>query len=198
MADFKSALDHTLQVEGGYVNNPKDLGGETYKGIARKYHPNWGGWKLIDAKKEASCFPRCLSRDQELQDEVSIFYKKNFWDVMSLDAFKSQAIAEEMFDTGVNTGWKKVAKWLQKSLNLLNREGKDYSDLVVDGAIGLRSVDAFDKYMKTERFSSRNREKNEKVLLKVLNYYQIDRYVEITEAREANESFFYGWIANRA
>lgn len=29
--------------EGGYSNDPIDLGGETYKGIARNAHPNWQG-----------------------------------------------------------------------------------------------------------------------------------------------------------
>lgn len=198
MADFKAALEHTLSVEGGYVNDPKDLGGETYKGIARKYHPNWGGWKVIDATKEKPCFPLCLSRDQDLQEQVAIFYKKKFWDVMKLDELVSQAIAEELFDTGVNIGWKRVAKWFQESLNLLNRDEKDFDDLTVDGAIGKKSLDAFKAYMNTSRFSSRNREKNEKVMLKVLNHAQIDRYKRITVARKTNEAFFYGWIANRA
>lgn len=35
MAKFEHALQLLLQHEGGYVNDPDDQGGETYKGIAR-------------------------------------------------------------------------------------------------------------------------------------------------------------------
>ena len=57
MADFKKALTETLRHEGGYVNDPKDPGGETYKGISRKNHPDWEGWNIIDEKKILSSFP---------------------------------------------------------------------------------------------------------------------------------------------
>ncbi|RYD50653.1 MAG: hypothetical protein EOP52_13405, partial [Sphingobacteriales bacterium] len=35
MADFLTAYKRTAVAEGGYANDPDDLGGETYKGIAR-------------------------------------------------------------------------------------------------------------------------------------------------------------------
>ena len=54
MADFKEAFELTLAHEGGYVKDPDDRGGETYKGIARRYNPGWSGWARIDkAKKQA-------------------------------------------------------------------------------------------------------------------------------------------------
>ena len=52
MADFNQALQMVLQNEGGYVNDPNDPGGETYKGIARKMNSNWIGWQLIDLQKK--------------------------------------------------------------------------------------------------------------------------------------------------
>ena len=48
MADFNKAYKATMGHEGGYVDDPADKGGETYKGIARRYNPGWGGWKQID------------------------------------------------------------------------------------------------------------------------------------------------------
>jgi lysozyme family protein len=51
MAHFKTAYALTMGHEGIYSNNPKDRGGETYKGIARKFHPSWEGWKAIDRMK---------------------------------------------------------------------------------------------------------------------------------------------------
>jgi len=38
--NFEDAYERTAQIEGFYVNNPNDNGGETYCGIARKFHPN--------------------------------------------------------------------------------------------------------------------------------------------------------------
>ena len=48
MADFNLSIPKILKHEGGYVDNPNDIGKETYGGISRKYNPNWEGWKFID------------------------------------------------------------------------------------------------------------------------------------------------------
>lgn len=37
---FSTGLKFILDHEGGYVNDPKDPGGETKWGIAKRYHPN--------------------------------------------------------------------------------------------------------------------------------------------------------------
>ncbi len=37
----------------------------------------------------------------------------------------------------------------------------------------------------------------EKVLVRVLNIMQGQRYIEICERNPTQEQFFYGWIANR-
>ena len=44
MADFRLAYKKIEAAEGGYVNDPDDKGGETYKGISRKANPDWNGW----------------------------------------------------------------------------------------------------------------------------------------------------------
>ena len=48
MARFDEAIKKILDHEGGYVNNPKDKGGETYMGISRKAHPKSKVWSIID------------------------------------------------------------------------------------------------------------------------------------------------------
>ena len=40
MADFTKYLPKLLQYEGVYSNNPKDSGGETYKGVSRVNFPH--------------------------------------------------------------------------------------------------------------------------------------------------------------
>ena len=52
MAIFNLAYKKLEVAEGGYVNDPDDKGGETYKGISRKANPNWAGWISIDQIKK--------------------------------------------------------------------------------------------------------------------------------------------------
>ena len=40
MAAFEDALDLVLKHEGGYVNHPKDPGGETNYGISKRAYPD--------------------------------------------------------------------------------------------------------------------------------------------------------------
>ena len=56
MANFNESFNITLGYEGGYSNDPDDAGGETYKGISRRYHPGWKGWALIDELKSKGVF----------------------------------------------------------------------------------------------------------------------------------------------
>ena len=49
MAEFRPAFEKMIHNEGGYVNHTVagDRGGQTYAGIARKFHPDWQDWGLI-------------------------------------------------------------------------------------------------------------------------------------------------------
>ena len=40
MTNFDVAFDHLLRWEGGYVNNPDDLGGETKYGLTKRRYPD--------------------------------------------------------------------------------------------------------------------------------------------------------------
>jgi hypothetical protein len=45
---FNRVYEQIRSHEGGYVFHPNDRGGMTYGGIARRLHPKWQGWYLID------------------------------------------------------------------------------------------------------------------------------------------------------
>ena len=184
MANFKEAYEKTMGHEGGYANDPDDAGGETYKGIARVYNPSWPGWLSIDAAKTQPNFPGSLDSDMMLQASVGLFYKAKYWDVNRLDdpAFV-QAIAEEMFDTGVNMGISRAGKFLQKSLNYLNRNGSLYEELVVDGKIGPASLDALKKCSGDER-----------VLLAMLNTLQGQHYMNYMDSNPTQKKYARGWF----
>lgn len=109
MADFTKAITKVLKKEGGYVNNPADKGGETYKGIARRFHKNVYMWVLIDKYKNEcgginSIFKKKLDEDKFIDNDVKNIYKTNYWDKFKLDTVSNQKVAEQIFDDAVNRG----------------------------------------------------------------------------------------------
>ena len=113
MAQFDAAFDATMKAEGGYVNDPQDPGGETYKGIARTRNSKWPGWTTIDLMKEKRNFPKNLDGNGELQEHVKNLYERNYWDKVKGDDIQNQDIAESLFDFAVNAGPKTSAKLAQ-------------------------------------------------------------------------------------
>lgn len=130
MADFLIAYNRTKPFEGGYVNDPVDLGGETYKGIARKPNPKWEGWEIVDFHKSLANFPRNLESNQKLQDMIPGFYKKYYWDVFWGDRLNSQSIANEIYDQCVNLGANRAVKIAQRSAGL-KETGRMSEDLLI-------------------------------------------------------------------
>jgi lysozyme family protein len=63
----------------------------------------------------------------------------------------SDAIAEELVDTGVNMGPAIAATMLQRSLNALNGQGKYYPDVVVDADVGPATIAALKAYLEQAR-----------------------------------------------
>lgn len=171
-------INEIIRVEGGYVDAANDLGGATKYGITEKVARESG---YTGSMRD---LPREVAYD---------IYLKRYWLEPRFNevAKLSEAVAEELCDTGVNCGVPTAKPMIQRALNLLNREQKDYVDLVVDGQLGQGTMLALAKYL------SKRGAEGEKVLLKTLNILQGYRYIEITEKRTANETFFYGWIANR-
>ena len=104
MANFGDAFKKLSIKEGGYVNDKDDAGGETYRGISRKYNPTWQGWNMIDQYKKhytvgSKEFKSKLDNDIQLQKLVWSKYKIGYWDVFELDDFNSQRVAEQLFYT---------------------------------------------------------------------------------------------------
>jgi lysozyme family protein len=184
MADFRTSYAIVRQNEGGYANNPNDRGGETYKGIARKFWEAWQGWKIIDSYKPfIKNFEAKLEEDEPLQAHVFAFFKANFWNQLRLDDVNSQEIANELFDTAVNMSVHTAGEFLQRSLNVLNINQKLFSDLLVDGKIGQKTIAALNSYPSPTR------------MLKVLNCLQGAKYVGICEANPSQEVFMSSWFS---
>jgi len=185
MAKFEMAYDKTMGHEGGYVHDPDDVGGETYKGIARRYHPGWEGWKIVDSTKRAHNFPKSLDHLTSVQHMVKDFYKQHYWDPFRGDDLPSQELGEEMFDTGVNMGIKRSVKFLQRSLNVLNRNGKLFADMADDGIIGPTTMRNLNTYLKKESIA---------LLLKIMNVLQANHYLAYMKKSPTQEKYCRGWL----
>lgn len=116
MAKFEIAYKKTGGFEGGWNHVAGDRGGETYKGIARKFHPKWEGWKIVDSKKPLK--HGAIIKDEKLEKLVSDFYKKEFWDVVAGDKIEDQNIANTLYDFGVNAGYGRSIMNIQTVLNM--------------------------------------------------------------------------------
>ena len=172
-------LDELVEREGGFADHPADRGGVTRYGVTEAVARAHGYRGLM----------RTLPRDEALS-----IYRRLYWLRPRFDAVAERAprIAAELFDTGVNMGPAVAATFLQRALTALNRQGKDFADLVPDGRIGQRTLDALDRF-----FTARGKGGGETVLLRALEALQGERYLRLAERRPANEAFLYGWLANR-
>lgn len=164
MTNFDLAFKEIIGIEGtATTNDPTDRGGLTKFGISKKSFPN------VDIANLTL-------------DKAKKIYLDNFWNTsnINLDNFDYKT-ALELFDIGVNQGIVTAAKTLQRALNLMNRNQKDFPDLVVDGNAGAKTIAAYKKV-------------NKDTLLKVLNGLQFMRYVNITEKDTTQEKYFNGWM----
>ena len=178
-ADVEELVDALIDREGGYVDHPADKGGPTCFGITEAV-----------ARAHGYAGPmRRLPRE-----EAVTIYKRLYWLRPGFDqvAGRSARVAAELFDAGVNMGPAVAATFLQRALTALNRNARDYPDLVPDGRIGDQTLAALDAF-----FAKRGARNGETVLMRALEALQGERYLRLAERRPANEAFLYGWLSNR-
>ena len=177
--DADRLIDELIEREGGFVNHPADRGGPTRFGITEavaRAHGYSGAMSML---------PR---------DEAVGIYRRLYWLRPHFDEVAKRApeVAAELFDTGANMGPAVATTFLQRALTALNRNAKDYPDLVPDGRAGPRTLAALDGFLE-----ARGKRSGQRVLLRALEALQGERYLRLAERRPANEAFLYGWLANR-
>lgn len=185
MADFELAFSRTMGNEGGYANDPDDAGGETYRGISRRFNPDWDGWSVIDAWRDHPSFPEGLASNFALNELTKAFYRRRIWQQFIGDELPDQAVAEELFDTAVNLGMTRAISYLQQALNSLNRNGDLYPDLVVDGSFGRRTLEALQAYLRRDPA---------RYLLTAMNALQGGHYLEYMRKSPTQEKYARGWL----
>ena len=120
--NYDKCLETILHHEGGYVNHPKDPGGETNLGVTKRVYEDWGGTK--DMK-------------DLLVEDVAPIYKKNYWDRVKGDELPA-GLDLCVFDFGVNAGTGRSAKYLQTLIGT-----------TADGGIGPNTLKKLADYIDT-------------------------------------------------
>ncbi|WP_312132004.1 glycoside hydrolase family 108 protein [Diaphorobacter nitroreducens] len=92
---FRDYIERVLSHEGGYVNDPRDPGGETRWGISKRSYPH------VDIKR--------LTRD----DAIAI-YERDFWRRVHGDRLPRQ-FAFQALDAAVNHGIENAVRWMQRA-----------------------------------------------------------------------------------
>ena len=120
MSKFDEIIEGVLKHEGGYVNDPTDLGGETNYGITKRFYPD------VDIK----------NLTEEGAKEI---YKKDYWDKNKVDDLPDD-LKHIYFDMCVNQGRGTAVRVLQRAIN--GKGGK----IAVDGGFGPGTKGALAKY----------------------------------------------------
>ncbi len=117
--NFDECLALILKHEGGWVNHPKDPGGETNMGVTKRVWEEWVGHPV----------PAGSLKTLTVAD-VAPLYKARYWDKARCDDLPS-GVDYVVFDYAVNSGPSRAAKQLQSCLGV-----------VADGAIGPKTLEA--------------------------------------------------------
>jgi lysozyme family protein len=120
-SNYDKCLKTILHHEGGYVNHPKDPGGETNLGVTKRVYEEHGGTK--DMK-------------DLLVEDVAPIYKKGYWDKIKGDDLPG-GLDLCVFDFGVNAGPGRAAKFLQQMIGT-----------TVDGGIGPNTLAKVEEYVR--------------------------------------------------
>lgn len=188
MASLKLALPETLKHEGvrfrkgkpipgrtGYVNHPMDPGGETNMGVTRRVARRFG------YRGPMKSIP---------YSTVLKIYDRGYWSKSRCGSIPHQGIAAELFDTAVNCGVKTAGRFLQNAMNKLNRGGRDWSEVTVDGAVGPATIRVLKKALAFAPYIA-------VCIQRLQDSQQAVRYMQLCDKKPKFEVFMPGWTRTR-
>lgn len=168
-------ISAVVAVEGGYVNDPHDPGGETNHGITKTVavaHGYTAPMKNLSTELAESIY---------FEDYIQ---KPGFEPFLQL----SPAVAQELVDSAVNTGPARPSLWLQKALNSLGRGGKDFPPTLVDGKVGPSTIEAYKTLQHV-----RGKVQACELVIKLLDSQQAVYYMSLDKLN----MYTAGWVQNR-
>jgi lysozyme family protein len=111
-------------------------------------------------------------------------YKRDFWNPLHLGELRSQGLATEIMDTAVNCGVGMSGRIVQKVCNHLNGRGADFP---VNGRVTSDTIRWLNWY-------SQERQNRQRVY-KLLNGYQLGRYIEIADKNPRMGKYLNSWLS---
>lgn len=118
-SSFDRSLSAVLRHEGGYVNNPKDNGGPTNKGVT-----------LVNFRRFVKPDGTIADLKALTTDQAGTVFRRQYWDAVS-GGVLPVGIDYATFDMAIHSGPRLAAKFLQRAVG-----AKD------DGAIGPKTLEA--------------------------------------------------------
>lgn len=115
---FEKAFFNIITIEGGYVNNPSDPGGETKYGICKRDAESYNYFGEI--------------KDITIEEAKRI-YKEFFWDRLYLDKIANiyPPLAEEIFESAINCGVLRVSDWFCNAVQSITYNfGSSYNESI--------------------------------------------------------------------
>lgn len=103
--NFEYAFQLLLEIEKGFVNDPKDPGGMTNLGVTKAVWEEWKG-QIVDEATMRGLTP----------EMVAPLYKAKYWNPCRGDELPS-GLDICVFDFAVNSGVKRAIKLLQRCVN---------------------------------------------------------------------------------
>lgn len=177
---FETIYSEVLKLEGGstFTNDKSDRGGKTRWGITEALARRHGYTGKMEDLPE---------------DFAKKVYREEFWDNNRLEdiARISRSVANEIYDSGVNVGPGRAARWLQGALNMFNFGPGSPPDLEEDGRIGRATLNMLEFYLKKRGAEGLT------VLLRALNGYQFEHYKNLAKADPSQRKFTFGWVSHR-
>ena len=164
MANVNQLAPFILKWEGGFVNDPADLGGATNMGVTI------GAWKSCGYDKDGDGDIdvddlRLLTRE----DVVNRVLKSHYWDRWKADDIKSQSVANILVDWV----WASGAHGIKIPQRLLG--------VSVDGIVGPKTLAAVNA-------------RNPRELFDMIKIARFDFIEDICRKRPANNKFKRGWM----
>jgi lysozyme family protein len=176
-ADIQKSLAVVFGHEGGLQCDPSDPG-------------NWTGGKVgvgrVGCTKfgiATNTYPNLDIRNLTLS-QAGKLYEHDFWIPLRLSDLKSQGIATEIFDTAVNCGVGMSARIVTRCCNHLNGKGRDFP---VASRISPETVTWINEYTRSKT--------NRVRFYKLLNGYQLGRYIDIANANPRMEKYLNSWLS---
>lgn len=111
MANVELLVPHVLKWEGGFVDDPDDLGGATNKGVTIKTYKAY-------CKRKGYPQPT-IERLKNLTDEQFCdILKTMYWDTCKADRIESQSVANAIVDWAWHSGTATAIKEVQRVLGV--------------------------------------------------------------------------------